>query len=116
MTDPVCASCTCTTLPAGAMLVRLAGELDVGSAPNVEAQLTASYQPGRRHVVIDLREVDFIDSSGIRVILQVLARSQSRENLVVVYPRARVARRALETVGLERIVRMVEAVDDALDR
>ena len=48
------------------------GELDVASAPELEAVLLA--QNGR--VVVDLRGLSFVDASGLRVLLEAEARSR----------------------------------------
>jgi anti-anti-sigma factor len=47
----------------------LTGELDLGSAPELEAALTRLCEAGVSEIEIDLREVDFIDSTGLRAIL-----------------------------------------------
>jgi anti-anti-sigma factor len=58
-------------------LVALRGEIDVAEAPGVERRL-AEALAGSRHVVVDLREVTFIDSSGLAVLLRA-AQAAARE-------------------------------------
>jgi anti-anti-sigma factor len=50
------------------LVVVVRGELDLASAPELE---DVTLQPARdgRHVVFDLRALDFMDSSGIRVLI-----------------------------------------------
>lgn len=62
---------------AGALLVRPRGELDLAGAPEVEALLGPPLRDGR-HVVLDLRGLEFLDSSGIRAIVQ--AHNEAQEN------------------------------------
>ncbi len=45
------------------------GELDLVTAPELEAQLHDLRRSGFVRVVLDLRELRFVDSSGIRVIV-----------------------------------------------
>lgn len=54
----------------GRLVVAVAGDLDLGSAPALEGAL-AELAPFERPVVIDLDEVEFIDSSGMRALLAV---------------------------------------------
>lgn len=54
----------------GRMVVAVSGDLDLGSAPALEAAL-AELAPFGRPVVIDLAGVEFIDSSGMRALLAV---------------------------------------------
>jgi anti-sigma B factor antagonist len=54
------------------------GELDLATAPAVEAALGRAFQAaGAGSVVLDLRELEFIDSSGLRTLLT--ARRQAEE-------------------------------------
>jgi len=51
------------------VVVALAGELDLQSADVLEREVAALRAAGRDRIVIDLREVGFIDSTGLRVLL-----------------------------------------------
>jgi anti-sigma B factor antagonist len=57
-----------------------AGELDVGNVAALHAQLSELRGAGVQHVVLDLRELTFMDSAGVRLILDEdrLARSSGR--------------------------------------
>jgi anti-sigma B factor antagonist len=50
-------------------LVALRGEIDVAEAPGVERRLADALAAGGP-VIVDLREVTFIDSSGMAVLLR----------------------------------------------
>jgi anti-anti-sigma factor len=58
--------------------VALEGELDLASVGELEAQLRALYDVGFEHVVLDLRELAFIDSTGLHLILA--ENTAAREN------------------------------------
>jgi anti-anti-sigma factor len=51
------------------VLLRLAGELDLSSAGDVESELKRIEEGSPEAVVLDLREVRFIDSTGLRVVI-----------------------------------------------
>jgi anti-sigma B factor antagonist len=66
----------------GAHVIELAEEFDVAAAPGVEHELSRVDASDARMVVIDLRRLSFIGSSGLRII--VLAHRRMAERLVVV--------------------------------
>jgi anti-sigma B factor antagonist len=59
-------------LPAGdrRVVVRPVGELDIATVPEVDAQLARARADGFTELVLDLRELGFMDSSGLRLILE----------------------------------------------
>jgi anti-anti-sigma factor len=55
---------------AGAAVVIPTGELDLATAPALDAALGRAFESiGSGRVVLDLRELEFIDSSGLRTLL-----------------------------------------------
>jgi anti-anti-sigma factor len=49
--------------------VELSGELDLASAPTLEAALDQIPYESTRHVLLDLEDLSFIDASGLRAVL-----------------------------------------------
>ncbi len=95
----------------GCMRVRITGELDACSAPQVEEEILTALTPSAV-TVLDLEDVEFIDSTGIRLLVRVVSRKTEGEQVYVVSPRSRGVRRALDIVGLNRVVRTVESLDE----
>ena len=88
----------------GDAVVTVAGELDMSTAPAFEAMLDRSIDQGVRQVVVDLDEVSFIDSTGVRVIVCAAARlHDAGGSLRLVYGDANV-RRLFEILALDRVV------------
>jgi anti-anti-sigma factor len=58
----------------GATVIVPHGELDIGTAPELQEALDAAV-PGA--VVLDLRDLDFIDSTGLHLLLAAEARARS---------------------------------------
>jgi anti-anti-sigma factor len=56
----------------GERVIRVRGELDIESAPDLERVLLRS-RPAGQHVVLDLAELKFMDSTGLRVLLRARA-------------------------------------------
>jgi len=53
----------------------LSGELDIATAPQVEEAARAMLAQGVSNLVIDLRELTFIDSSGLRMLIMLSDRA-----------------------------------------
>jgi len=112
--DPLYAACSFSLPVAGTGVLRITGELDACSAELIEQTVEQTLAPEVARLVLDLSELDFIDSSGIRLLIRMIAPRQSRSEVVVLCPEATPARRALELVGFCRIIRTVASLDEAL--
>ena len=53
------------------------GELDIATAPRLEDAVARQLDTAARSVLIDLRRVGFIDSSGLRLLIELHGRSAS---------------------------------------
>ena len=85
-------------VPSGWML-RVAGELDAATAPDLLATFDGLPVQGDE-VVVDIAEVSFIDSSGLRALLQMRQAAESTDRALVVRRPARQAWRLLQLSGL----------------
>lgn len=54
----------------GVRVVAVRGELDLSTAPDLEGPLEAALSGGESSVLIDLTECEFIDSTGIALIVR----------------------------------------------
>lgn len=64
--------------------VRLVGELDVGVAPHAERGILQAERAGAKLVELDLSALEFIDSTGLRLMLRARERAAGdRRRLVL---------------------------------
>jgi anti-sigma B factor antagonist len=99
----------------GAVLVRLAGELDVYNAGLVrEALVEAAERGGSRRLVVDLQEVTFVDSTVLGVLVEARTHLPDRRSFLLAAAGLEVSR-ALEVSGLDRHFEVHDSVDSALD-
>jgi anti-anti-sigma factor len=83
--------------------VHVAGELDIATAPQLQRTLRDA-QLQARNVVLNLRELAFTDSAGVRVIVIATARSrQAGHRLVLLRGRASVDRVFTLTTSSEHV-------------
>lgn len=59
-------------------MLALRGELDMATVPELEQELLRASENGPGMIVLDLRELDFIDSTGLRTLL--VEHERSRES------------------------------------
>jgi anti-sigma B factor antagonist len=70
--------------------IALSGELDISTAPRVEEELRRVEQDAPAVIVLDLRALEFMDSTGLRVIVSAdgRARDEGRSLRLVRGPEA----------------------------
>ncbi|MBV9309186.1 MAG: STAS domain-containing protein [Solirubrobacterales bacterium] len=78
----------------------LAGELDLISAPRLESELMAVETPDPGDLLIDLQGVQFIDSTGLRVLLGATRRAAGTGHKLLVRHVHGQARRLFEIAGV----------------
>lgn len=86
----------CEVDSSGEVIVRLHGELDIASAPSVSEEVESYLSGSSLRLVFDLRDLSFMDSSGIALLIQIANRSESVQ---LRNPSANV-RRVLQLTGL----------------
>ena len=63
----------------GTVVLELSGDLDLATAPILEAALRQATSEPPRLLVIDLRAVTFLDSSGVLLLIQVCKRQKAAD-------------------------------------
>lgn len=96
-----------------ACVVKLGGELDLYNAPQVREALTDACGDSSERVVVDLSEVEFIDSTALGVLIEARTRLDNRRAFLLAAPGLE-TRRALEISGLDRHFRVHTSVSEAL--
>ena len=93
----------------GSVRLTLHGELDLATAPELEQLVNERIDAGDE-VVVDLRPLEFMDSSGIRVLVAAHARAgRVGTRLVIVRPPARSAvAKIVEVSGLDGELNLVD--------
>ena len=59
------------------VILQISGEIDMATGPELRQRIVQYVQEGHVHIVIDLTEVDFIDSTGLGVLIGGLKRTRS---------------------------------------
>ena len=96
-------------------LITVRGELDLASGPALESELGNISPTETQLVIIDLRELDFMDSTGLSIIVrahQRLADDGCELSLVRGTPQVQ---RLLDLTGITARVRLIAAPEELLN-
>jgi anti-sigma B factor antagonist len=103
----------------GVQLIQVRGELDLSTAPDLEGPLDEAVADDRSSVLLDLSECEFIDSTGIALIVRAWQRVDARSGngdsgRVVLCCQKEQVRRVLEVTGLANSIAIYSTRDEAL--
>ena len=96
-------------------LLDVAGELDIATAPELQAEFDRILaQDGLKVVIVDLRDVTFMDSVAMAAILHARTQLGEKGRMAVVLGDESYTRLVFEIAGLPRCLALFEARDDAV--
>jgi anti-sigma B factor antagonist len=95
-------------------VVRVGGEIDVYTAPKLREQLVELVNDGSYHLVVDMEGVDFLDSTGLGVLVGGLKRVRAHEgSLRLVCTQERILK-IFRLTGLTKVFPIHNSVQDAV--
>ena len=87
----------------GQCLIALSGEADAATADELRASLQEVLDQGASDLVLDLAELELLDSSGLGVLVGVLKRINERQGRMVLRSARGTTRRVFEVSGLDQV-------------
>jgi anti-sigma B factor antagonist len=97
-------------------VVVVGGEIDVYTAPKLREQLVDLVNAGRYHLVIDMEAVDFLDSTGLGVLVGGLKRVRAHDgSLRLVCTQERILK-IFRITGLTKVFPIHDTVDEAVSQ
>jgi anti-sigma B factor antagonist len=99
----------------GGLVLSLRGELDLATAPLLQKELESGDADATAKVVLDLQELEFIDSTGLRTILWAHERSRESGGEFAVTPGSPQVQRLLAVTRAGEYLRIVTSPDEALE-
>jgi anti-sigma B factor antagonist len=98
----------------GVVVIAVSGELDMATAPQLQAHITEQLEGGHNRLVFDLSEVSFCDSTGLSVFVRAENSVDETGGAVRLAAPQRGVRRILEVSGLVEVLPTYGSVDDAI--
>lgn len=96
------------------VVLTLRGELDLASAPILQTAIEGSEISSASALVLDLQELKFIDSTGLRVLLTAHESSQGRGQEFAVTSGSQQVQRLLSITGVGEHLRIIAPGDELL--
>jgi anti-anti-sigma factor len=94
-----------------AVIVTPRGDIDLRTAPHLERALRRAVEE-HRIVFLDLRDVTYIDMSGVRAIESAVPQGAPAELIAVVFPSS-IVEKVVLLAGMSDVVRVLHRLDDA---
>jgi anti-sigma B factor antagonist len=106
---------TSAELTPGAFVVTISGELDLTNARRIDEELASLSEDSAQHLVIDLLEVPFLESTVLGVVLSHAQRLRANGgDMTIVTDDVRVLR-VFEITGLESHFRFERSLSSAIE-
>ena len=105
--QPITAGADCAVL-------RITGEIDAFSAPQLREQVIKLLGDGTRHIVADLRGVDFLDSTGLGALVGSLKRLREQDGSLALVATAGKILTVFRVTGLIRVFEFHPSVAEAI--
>lgn len=97
------------------LVVSVTGELDQHKAAHLREQIDLRVTHGNiKNLIFDFRNLDFMDSSGIGVIIGRYKLMRSTGGSVQIVVQKRTVKKILELSGIKKIIRIYENLSDAV--
>jgi anti-sigma B factor antagonist len=94
--------------------IMIDGEIDALNAPELKQMLLSLLESGEKEVLLDLTNIDYLDSGALGVLIGGLKRMREKDaNMSVVCPTPRI-RRIFEFTGLDKIFSIFNSQEEAL--
>lgn len=107
---------TANRIDPGILKIVVSGEMDLYNSHELKSLLTKQIEVGVEPILLDLHDLNYIDSSGISVLLYAFTQSRKRQlGLCFMNVRGSV-KRVIELTSLSGFFPIAESLEDAINR
>lgn len=96
-------------------LFRLTGLLDAFSEATFRKVVGKCIDEGPANLILDLSKIEFLDSSGLGALVQLVKKAQSKEGSLQIVTNSRVTQ-TVKLVRLEKFLSLQPSVQEAIDK
>lgn len=98
----------------GVLLLKIQGNLEIKLSMELEEVINRQIAEGEKRIVVDLGEVQYLSSSGLRVFVATLRQLDEKEGRFALANLSENARKTLKIVEVMTVFSIFRSVDDAL--
>ena len=102
------------TVGADCAVLRVAGEVDVYTAPQLRERVIELLADGARHIIADLRQVDFLDSTGLGALVGSLKRLRDHDGSLALVSAADKTLTVFRVTGLIHVFALHSCLPEAI--
>jgi anti-sigma B factor antagonist len=102
-----------TTERGDASILTLRGEIDVYTAPRLRQSIVDLVDGGAHRIIVDMEKVDFLDSTGLGVLVEGLKRVKTREGELAIVATHDKILKIFDITGLNKAFAIHSTVDEA---
>jgi anti-sigma B factor antagonist len=95
-------------------VVEVGGEIDVYTAPQLRSQLNDAVADGARHIVVDMSGTDFLDSTGLGVLVGGLKRVRTMDGDLELVCSSEKILKVFRITGLTKVFTIHGSLEEAL--
>lgn len=95
------------------LVLNLRGSMDIATSPTVRAALTEAIDGGANHLIVDLTRLDFLDSTGLGVLIGAHRRTAENNGSLRLIVNEGPISRLLNITGLVAVFAVYRSPDDA---
>lgn len=99
----------------GVVVLSVSGEVDLANAPSLRAHLKAAIETAENLVVVNLKDLKYIDSSGIKALLDAHGTFAPRGRSIVLAAVSPMVQRVWEILRLEQVIPVFPTVATAVE-
>jgi anti-anti-sigma factor len=92
----------------------LAGRMDTAGVDLIETRFGASIVPAGRNTVVDISQVTFLASMGIRMLISTTRSLSRKGGKIALYGATPAVREVIDTVALTDIIPLADSEDEAI--
>ena len=96
-------------------IFKLNGRLDSNTSQGFETKVFDAISSGSKNMVIDFKDIDYISSAGLRVILKATKALKREEGKIMLCSMQDYVKEVFEIAGFDTFLPIVTTMDEALD-
>ena len=98
----------------GIEVIDVAGEIDIYTAPRLRELLIGLVSRGSYHLVVNMQKVEFVDSTGLGVLVGGLRRVRARDGSLDLACTRQPSLKIFKITGLTEVFGIYDTVDQAI--
>ena len=96
-------------------ILKAEGKLDSMSSPELDKRLASMVESGTRKIVLDLSNLDYVSSAGLRVFLSAAKRLKQAQGKLELANLSAQVKQIFDIAGFETILPVFKTVNDAVE-